>query len=100
MYQVPTVPESTIQHGRVCKSFTSRHNPWAAPGTAPVADACGLAGGTPWPQEVSEAGDYTATVFAHHGMNGTVLSPLETGVRWRIGGVAEVTRQIDMMRQI
>ena len=30
-----------------------RHNPWAAPGTAPVADACGLAGGTPWPQELT-----------------------------------------------
>ena len=25
-----------------------RHNPWRAPGAAPVADACGLAGGTPW----------------------------------------------------
>ena len=25
-----------------------RHNPWRAPGAAPVADPCGLAGGTPW----------------------------------------------------
>ena len=25
-----------------------RHNPWRAPGHAPIADACGLAGGTPW----------------------------------------------------
>jgi len=72
-----------------------RHNPWAAPGTAPVADACGLAGGTPWPQEVSEAGDYTTTAYAHHGMNGTALPPLQTGVAWKVGGVAEVTWQIE-----
>merc|ERR1712086_162528 len=25
-----------------------RHNPWRAPGSAPLADVCGLAGGTPW----------------------------------------------------
>jgi len=72
-----------------------KHNPWAAPGTAPVADACGLAGGTPWPQEVSEAGDYTPTKFAHHGMNGSKLAPLPTGLKWKIGGVAEVTWQIE-----
>jgi len=73
-----------------------KHNPWAAPGTAPVADACGLAGGTPWPQEVSEAGDYTTTKYAHHGMNGTKLAPLNsTSVKWKIGGVAEVTWQLE-----
>ena len=25
-----------------------KHNPWRAPGSAPVGDACGFAGGTPW----------------------------------------------------
>ena len=72
-----------------------KHNPWAAPGTAPVADACGLAGGTPWAQDVSEAGVYTTTTFAHHGMNGTKLAPLETGVKWKLGGVAEVSWQLE-----
>ena len=72
-----------------------RHNPWRAPGTAPVADACGLAGGTPWPQEVAEAGVYTTTKFAHHGMRGTALPPMDTGVRWRVGGEAEVTWQVE-----
>ena len=72
-----------------------KHNPWRAPGTAPVGDACGLAGGTPWLPEVSEAGDYTRTIFAHHGMNGTKLPPMETGVVWKLGGVAEVTAQIE-----
>ena len=33
-----------------------KHNPWRSPGNAPTGDACGLAGGTPWPQEVSEVG--------------------------------------------
>ena len=72
-----------------------KHNPWAAPGTAPVANACGLAGGTPWPQEVSEAGDYTNTTYAHHGMSGTQLKPLDSGAKWKIGGVAEVTWQLE-----
>ena len=71
-----------------------KHNPWRAPGNAPTADACGLAGGTPWPQEASEAGDYTTTVYAHHGMNGSALKPLYTGVQWTIGTEAEVTWQI------
>lgn len=78
-----------------------KHNPWAAPGTAPVADACGLAGGTPWLPEVSEAGDYTRGAMlpngyqTHHGLNGTLLPPMDTGVVWRRGGVAEVTFTIE-----
>lgn len=71
-----------------------KHNPWRAPGYAPTADACGLAGGTPWPQEVAEAGDYTTTKFAHHGMNGTALKPLDTGVVWKAGSEVEVSWQI------
>ena len=73
-----------------------KHNPWRAPGNAPTADACGLAGGTPWPEEVSEAGDYTTTIFAHHGMRGTDLKPLPnyTAPVWTIGTEAEVTFQI------
>merc|ERR1711865_70582 len=31
-----------------------RHNPWRSPGNAPVANACGLAGGTPWKENVGE----------------------------------------------
>lgn len=33
-----------------------QHNPWAAPGSAPVADACGLAGGSPSRANGAEAG--------------------------------------------
>eukprot|EP00419_Tripos_fusus_P016207 CAMPEP_0172728580 /NCGR_PEP_ID=MMETSP1074-20121228/92322_1 /TAXON_ID=2916 /ORGANISM="Ceratium fusus, Strain PA161109" /LENGTH=380 /DNA_ID=CAMNT_0013555843 /DNA_START=40 /DNA_END=1182 /DNA_ORIENTATION=+ len=75
-----------------------KHNPWRAPGQAPVGDSCGLAGGTPWLPEVGEAGVYTATKYAHHGMHGTQLKPLEDGmppVVWKIGGQAQVTWQLE-----
>ena len=73
-----------------------RHNPWRAPGSAPVGDVCGFAGGTPWGANVSEEGVYTETSFAHHGMRGSELPPLP-GVApplWKLGGEAEVTWQI------
>lgn len=67
-----------------------RHNPWRAPGFAPVADACGLAGGTPWGGDGPEEGQYVNTTHAHHGMKGTDLPTLETGTVWKAGGEAEV----------
>jgi|EP01049_Picozoa_sp_SAG25_P012360 hypothetical protein len=36
----------------------------------------------------------TTTKFAHHGMNGSLLPPMDTGVRWEIGKTAEVTWQV------
>lgn len=65
-----------------------------AQGSAPVANACGLAGGTPWGPNVAEAGDYVNTTYAHHGMAGTDLPAMDTGVVWKAGGTAEVTWQI------
>jgi hypothetical protein len=44
-----------------------KHNPWRAPGSAPVIDSCGLAGGTPWSQNVSEWGWFVPTKYAKHG---------------------------------
>lgn len=38
---------------------------------APIADACGLAGGTPWSGVAPEEGQYVNTTHAHHGMKGT-----------------------------
>jgi len=67
-----------------------RHNPWRAPGHAPVADACGLAGGTPWGGNAPEEGQYYNTTHAHHGMRGSDLPPLNTEVVWQAGGEAEV----------
>ena len=54
----------------------------------------GLAGGTPFLKEGTEAGDYTATKYAHHGTYGTTLPPMDTGVEWHIGKTAEVTWQV------
>jgi len=68
-----------------------RHNPWRAPGRAPVADVCGLAGGTPWGANVPEEGVYINTTYAHHGMRGRDLPKMPTGTVWKIGGMANVT---------
>jgi hypothetical protein len=73
-----------------------RHNPWRAPGSAPIADACGLAGGTPWGGDAPEEGRYKNTTFASHGMRGTLLPPIPGYVPpvWTAGGEEEVTWQI------
>ena len=72
----------------------SKWNPWRSPGNAPVADACGLAGGTPWGGDAPEEGRDKNTSAAHHGMKGTDLPELPTGVKWKIGGEAEVSWQV------
>lgn len=74
-----------------------KHNPWRAPGAAPVMDACGLAGGSYSRSSGAEAGDYTKTQYAQHGDVGTqVLKPLPgyTPPTYKIGGTAEVTWSI------
>jgi len=71
-----------------------RHNPWRAPGFAPIADACGLAGGTPWVALAPEEGQYVNTTHARHGMKGTSLPPMDTGTVWKAGGEAEVVMAI------
>jgi len=74
-----------------------QHNPWRAPGAAPVSDACGLAGGSYERANGAEAGDYVKTQYAQHGDVGTqVLKPLE-GVEppvYKRGGIAEVSWQV------
>jgi hypothetical protein len=82
-----------------------KHNPWRAPGSAPVLDACGAAGGQIWALNVSaEYGFggcqrtgcwYTNTEYATHGDLGSVqLEELPTDAVWTIGGEAEVIWQI------
>lgn len=74
-----------------------RHNPWRSPGSAPVQDACGLAGGSYSRKAGAEAGDYIETRFARHGDVGTrVLGPIpnyEPPVYQR-GGTIEATWSI------
>ena len=70
-----------------------KHNPWRAPGSAPVMDACGLAGGDYTRKDGAEAGDYAQTQFAQHGDIGTEqLKPVPNYVppTYKAGGTAEV----------
>jgi len=72
-----------------------KHNPWRAPGSAPVMDACGLAGGTPWKNNVSEWGWYVPTKYASHGDYGSkVLPEMPSDTVWKIGKEAEAIWQI------
>ena len=71
-----------------------QHNPWRAPGAAPVNDACGLAGGSYSSKPGAEAGFYVQTKFAKHGDVGTkTLKPIPgyTPPTYTRAGTAEVT---------
>jgi hypothetical protein len=65
-----------------------QHNPWRAPGNAPVYDPCGMAGGSPsW---VYTGLSYVNTRYARQGDLGSrTLPPRPTGVTWRAGKEAE-----------
>jgi hypothetical protein len=68
-----------------------KHNPWRAPGFAPIYDACGMAsGGPPWvPGGVGGEAKYFNTTWAKAGELGSkVLQPAPSGIVWRAGGVA------------
>ena len=53
-----------------------KHNPWRAPGTAPVFDPCGKAGGGYPGAEGPGAADFINTSLAKHGDLGSeVLKP-------------------------
>jgi len=65
-------------------------NPWRAPWTAPVKDACGMAGGS-WNVTPGDATVFATTKFARQGDHGsTVLKPGPAGATWVAGSVVEV----------
>lgn len=64
-----------------------KHNPWRAPGNAPVFHPCGMAGGGPH-HEGGEA-EYTTTSIAKQGDSGAVLPYRPTGTVWKVGSVVE-----------
>ena len=64
-----------------------QHNPWRAPGSAPVYDACGRASGGP--HTTGGHGEFTNTTFAKIGDLGSQLPQLPTGVVWKVGSVVE-----------
>jgi hypothetical protein len=65
----------------------TRFNPWRAPGSAPVFDACGRAGGGPVP--TAGHGEYIDTAFAKFGDLGSKLPKLDSGVVWKVGATVE-----------
>ena len=70
-----------------------QHNPWRAPGFAPVYDPCGMASGGPvGSHDTGPAGEakYANTSLAKEGDLGSRLPPQPTGVVWRRGGTATV----------
>uniref|UniRef100_A0A7S4B7Q2 Chitin-binding type-4 domain-containing protein n=1 Tax=Chrysotila carterae TaxID=13221 RepID=A0A7S4B7Q2_CHRCT len=68
---------------------TYRFHPWRAPGTAPVADACGMAGGSP--SIGGGAAVFSSTPFAKQGDLGSHVLPRSAPqVTWKAGGVVEV----------
>ena len=70
----------------------TKHNPWRAPGTAPVYDPCGMAAGAPHP--TAGHGEYTTTKFAQVGDRGSALPKMPSGVVWRAGDVVETAWSI------
>lgn len=68
-----------------------RYNPWRKPGSAPVFDACGKAGGTSPAHEGPGQALFATTPFARFGDLGSkVLPPAPSGTLWTAGKSAEV----------
>lgn len=65
----------------------TKFNPWRAPGSAPVFDACGRAGGGPHP--TGGHGEYINTPFAEFGDMGSKLPKLDSGAVWKVGSTVE-----------
>lgn len=71
----------------------TRFNPWRAPGTAPVFDPCGRAGGSAHP--TPGQGEFTDTTYAKFGDLGSkVLPRYPTGTMWEAGSIVETLQSI------
>ena len=76
-----------------------RYHPWRAPGAAPVADACGMAGGTTPEHKGPADAVFTNTSVAKMGELGSrVLPYAPSGVAWRAGATVEVRARRDVRR--
>lgn len=69
-----------------------RYNPWRRPGSAPVTDACGMAGGTLPAHEGPGDAVFADNSFAKMGQLGSqVLKPAPSGTIWTAGSAVEVS---------
>lgn len=69
------------------KDDFTKFNPWRAPGSAPVYDPCGRAGGGPRP--TAGKGEYVTTAYAKLGNMGSQLPTMPSGAVWQAGAVVE-----------
>ena len=69
------------------------YNPWRAPGSAPVFDSCGMAGGSPLPVSNPQVGvRFQNTSLAQQGdLGSSVLPTRNTNTTWVAGELAEVS---------
>ena len=69
------------------------YNPWRAPGSAPVFDACGMAGGSPVPVSNAAVGvRFMNTSHASQGDKGSLVLPVASSATiWTAGALAEVS---------
>mmetsp|Transcript_110706 Transcript_110706/g.220087 ORF Transcript_110706/g.220087 Transcript_110706/m.220087 type:complete len:377 (-) Transcript_110706:63-1193(-) len=93
----------TLNRKAICGSNEDKYyfSPWRAPGSAPVFDSCGMAGGSPWaqgapgwaPGGAASAGiRYKNTTHAKQGDLGSkVLPPALSGTIWTAGDLVEVS---------
>eukprot|EP00038_Savillea_parva_P008737 m.178828 g.178828 ORF g.178828 m.178828 type:complete len:366 (+) comp14632_c0_seq1:29-1126(+) len=66
----------------------TQHNPWRAPGAAPVYDSCGMAGGSP--EWTATQLSFIDTKNAKQGDKGSeVLPKMPTGIVWTAGATVE-----------
>ena len=93
----PTLPKRlwTINRGAVedSRDDVFRYHPWRAPGTAPVVDPCGQAGGKFKQTPMGGASVYTDTVLAKMGdMGSVVLPPVKDELQptWTAGTAVDV----------
>ena len=71
-------------------------SPWRAPGSAGVADPCGVAGGMHGAPGQSIFGiDYHNTTHARAGARGSTLPRRDSGTVWRAGDVVDVSWTIN-----
>ena len=75
------------------------YSPWRAPGSAPVIDACGSAGGRHPGQGIGGAGaQFQNSSVAKQGDKGSQLPPLPSAVTWKVGSIVEAAWTVSKRR--
>ena len=88
----PTLPDKHRTYGgqEVAGVDLQRHNPWRAPGYAPIEDPCGIAGG--WYQEGAAGNGGIPPLGIKQGMRGGDLPEVKgLNTVWKAGSTVEVS---------